>query len=218
MRVAAITGLAVEARIARGAGLVAVATGGDAARTEAAAERLLAEGASALLSFGIAGGLDPGLAPGSLLLPRLVRSEDGATFPVDAAWRARVLTALRASGLVPEEGDLLGAARIVAASSAKAELHRRTGAIAVDLESHVAAQAAAQAGRPFLALRAVADPAWCVLPAAAVLPLDDEGRPRLGRVLLCVLRDPRQIPALLRVARDTARALTALRRAAAALR
>jgi hypothetical protein len=120
--------------------------------------------------------------------------------------------------LVPAEGDLLGAARIVAASSAKAELHRRTGAIAVDLESHVAAQAAARAARPFLALRAVADPVSLDLPAAAVLPLDEEGRPQLGRVLLCVAGDPRQILRLIRVARDTSRALAALRRAVNALR
>lgn len=215
MRIAAITGLAAEARILRRIGLVAVASGGDAARTTLLVERLIAEGAEGVLSFGIAGGLDPALAPGTLLLPARVKDESGAVFPVDAAWRARVLGLIR--GLAPGEGDLLGAAEAAASAVAKAGLYRRTGCAAVDLESHIAARAAAEAGCPFLVLRAVADPAARDLPPAAAVGLDAAGRPALGPVLRAVAAAPGQIPGLLRVARDTRQALAALTQAAAAL-
>jgi adenosylhomocysteine nucleosidase len=89
MPVAAVTGLAAEARIAREVGLRALAGGGDAARTAAAISRLIGEGATGLVSFGICGGLDPRLASGTMVLPRATRSEGGARRCVNEAWHAR---------------------------------------------------------------------------------------------------------------------------------
>jgi len=211
MEAAVVTGLRAEARIARRAGLAAAAGGGDAARTLAQAEQLLAQGASALVSFGIAGALAPGLAPGVLVLPRAVVEEDGRRWEVDAGWRALLQAALARSGLVLSEGGLLGASRAIDSVADKSAVFRRTGAVAVDLESHLVARAASRAGRPFLILRAIADPAERFLPEAAVQGLDDTGAPALRRVLASVARHPGQIPVLLRVAADTRRALAALR-------
>jgi len=211
MAAAALTGLLAEARIARRAGLAAAAAGGDAARTRIQAEQLLAQGASALVSFGIAGALAPGLAPGALVLPRAVVEEDGVRWEVDAGWRALLQAALARSGLALSEGDLLGASQAIESVAGKSAAFRRTGAVAVDLESHVVARAASRAGRPFIVLRAIADPAARGLPEAAVEGLDENGAPALRRVLASVARNPGQIPALLRVAADTRRALAALR-------
>lgn len=216
MRIAAVTGLEAEARLARNAHLEARACGGVAAQTVAAAEALLAGGAEALLSFGIAGALAPGFAAGTLLLPRDVVEEGGRRLPADAAWHARVAEKLRRRGLHHEEGSLLGRVAPAASVERKAALWRATGAVAVDLESHLVAQVAAQAGRPFLVLRAIADRAALALPPAALAGLDARGRPALGRVLAGVARRPDQIPALLRLARDTRRALVALGLALAA--
>lgn len=216
MRIAAVTGLAAEARIARRAGLIALATGGDGGQTAAAAQRLLDAGATHLLSFGVAGGLDPRLPPGTLLLPRRICAEGGTAYAVDAPWRAQVDAALHSAGLAAVPGDLLSVARAVAAPAEKARLFVG-GAVAVDLESHLVAAAAARAGLAFVALRAVADPAGRALPAAALIPLDEMGRPRIGAVLRSLLGAPGQLSDLFALARDTRRALAALRRAAAAV-
>ena len=72
---------------------------------------------------------------------------------------------------------------------------------------------AAEAGIPFMALRAIADPAWHGLPAAALLPLDEHGRPRLGAVFGSIMKKPGQIPGLIVTAFDTRAALKALLRA-----
>ena len=210
MKVAAVTGLAAEAKIARRAGLIARPSGGIPTQTAAIAETLLREGAEALISFGIAGALAPALMPGSLLVPRVVIDESGARYAAHSEWRTHISGALRGAGLRIDEGDLLGARAAAAAPARKAELYRITGAVAVDLESHLVAQAAARAARPFLVLRAVADSAMRALPDAAVHGLAPSGRPALGRVLLSVARDPRQIPALIRLEADTHLALYAL--------
>jgi adenosylhomocysteine nucleosidase len=217
MPVAAITGLAAEARLLHRIGIAAIATGGHRARIEAAAARLLAVDTD-FLSFGIAGGLAPGLGPGTLLLPRRVRDEDGTIFLVDETWHARIRAALLAIGLTPVEADIVGAPRAVADAAAKAALHRQSGAVAVDLESAILAAAARRAGRPFLVLRAIADPAGQSLPPAAGIALAEEGHPDWGGVLMSVLREPGQIPALVRLAGTTRRALAALRSAREVLR
>lgn len=210
MRPAAITGLEAEARIARRAGLAARPSGGLAEQTRRIAEALLRDGATALVSFGIAGALAPRLACGSLLLPRAVVDASGARFPVDPARHARARAALADAGLAVEEGEILGAAEPAAAAARKGELHRATQAVAIDLESHLVAEIAARAGRPFLVLRAVADIASQSLPPAALVGLAPSGRPALGRVLVSLARQPAQITALLRLAGDTRHALAAL--------
>jgi adenosylhomocysteine nucleosidase len=217
VRVAAVTGLAAEARIARRAGLAAAASGGDAARTRAVIARLIAEGATALVSFGICGGLDPALRPGCLLLLDAVRDAAGTRWAADRAWHARIAAALAARGIAVRHGDMLGADAIVASPERKAVLRRESGAVAADLESHHVARAAAESGLPFLVLRAVADPAERALPPAALIELDASGRPALAAVLLSLARQPAQLPSLLRVASDTRRALRALDRGAVAL-
>ena len=215
MAIAAVTGLEAEARIVRGVGLAAMASGADPARTAAMAERMLAGGAAALMSFGLAGALASDLRSGTILLPRRILGETGGTADVDRAWHARQRAALLARGIAPVEDDLFGAGLIVARHEAKAALHRRTGAVAVDLESAAAAAVARRFGRPFLALRAVADPADFDLPPAALVGIDADGRTAYLPVLRSVLADPRQIAALVRLAQHTRAALAALARAAA---
>lgn len=216
MRAAAVTGLEAEAQIARRAGIAAEPSGGIASQTTAIAETFLRDGADALVSFGIAGALGPSLPCGMVLLPRTVIDDSGMRHVVDATWHASASRALRDAGVVFDEGDILGRTEAAASPERKAALFRATGAVAVDLESHLVAAAAERAGKPFLVLRAIADPARRALPPAAVHGLDARGKPALGPVLLSVLCRPRQIPALLRLAGDTRCALAALGSALAA--
>jgi adenosylhomocysteine nucleosidase len=210
MKVGAVTGLEAEARLARRAGLAAKPSGGIPSQTTAIAESLLRDGADALLSFGIAGALAPSLLPGALLVPRVVVDRSGLRYAVDAAWHAQVIAALGGAALPVDEGDLLGAGDAAATQARKAALFQSTGAVAIDLESDLIAAVAVRANKPFLVLRAIADTAAQALPEAAVTGLAASGKPALGRVLRSVARDPRQIPALIRLARDTRRALDAL--------
>ena len=218
MTIGAVTGLAAEATVAREIGFEALAGGGTAAGTAAAASALLTRPVIGLVSFGIAGGLAPGLASGALVLPAAVRARNGIAHWVDVEWHLRLTAAARKARLAVTVGGMLGDDAIAATAAAKSRLHRETSAVAVDLESHVVAAVARQARVPFLVLRAVADPAERDLPPAALLPLTAGGRPNLARVLPSVARHPRQVPDLLTLARESKLALAALRRAGYALR
>ena len=209
MAVIAVTGLRAEARIARRAGLSIVCAGGIPAHSAAALGHAIGGGAAAgLVSFGISGGLSPALAPGTLICARAVIAADGTRYATDDMWRARMPDW---PGVV--DGDVFGSDTIVGTAAEKAALHARTGGIAVDLESAVVAQAATRAGLPFVAIRAIADPAQRDLPAAAYVSLTPDGAPNVGKILASVLAEPGQIQGLIRLAHDTNTALRALNRA-----
>ncbi|MEO0823222.1 MAG: hypothetical protein AAF074_22730 [Pseudomonadota bacterium] len=183
-------------------------SGARPARAEAEAERLAAAGCRVLVSFGVAGGLDPALAPGTLLAPARVVTEAGEDWPL--AWPEGLAAAL---GARPVE-RLLGLERVALGRHEKAALHVASGAAAVDMESHRVARAAARAGLAAIAIRAVADPAARSLPRLAADALDEEGRPRILTVLWRLFARPQDLPALLRTKRDTDAALASLPAAA----
>lgn len=210
----AITGLAAEARIARRAGVRAVVIGGSRDRRAEGVAAAIAAGATELISFGIAGGLDPRLKPGTVLLPEMVHTETGEQYPVDAEWRREMIAR------IPDAvgGALYGAEGVVATAREKRAVFDRTKSVAVDLESAAVAREAAKNGIPFIILRTVADPAHRSLPRAAVKGLTDAGKVAFGAVVGHLARRPHQLPALLFIAVDTRRALAAIHAAAAAVR
>jgi len=162
----------------------------------------------AVLSFGIAGGLDPAMRPGALIVARHVLAE--ASWPTHAGWAA-ALTASTGARFA----DIAGADAVVASPAEKAALYARTGAAAVDMESAVVARFCAPRGIPFAVLRAVADTAGEALPAAAAHGLDAAGNPAPLRVMAALLRRPQDLPGLIRLALRSSTALRALRSVAA---
>jgi hopanoid-associated phosphorylase len=208
------SGLAAEARVARAAGFPVIVGAGDPLRT-AALVAAAAGQARCLVSFGVAGGLAPHLRPGDVILSGEVIGDERRWQP-DAAFQRQIAGWARHMGA--HEGPVLGARDILASAINKAHAWRDTGALAVDLESAIVARTAETVGIPFLVLRTVADPANRKLPPAALIPLAADGTPALCRVMLEVLRQPRQIGELFGLARETRRALAALAGPARALR
>jgi len=180
--------------------------------TRTCAERLVAQGATGIVSFGLAGALDPRLPPGTLLLPARVIGPDRAVYETDADWRRRLEAMVGAESC----NALLGSDNVIATAGDKARLFRETGAVAVDMESHVAAAVAMAAKLPFLVVRAVADPATRAIPRAAMAGLDAEGRTLVLPVILALTKRPRELPGLLRLAADSRAGFDALRRVASA--
>lgn len=198
-RLGVLAGLRSEARCLPGSPSILVAlSGARRPAADAAAAFLVAGGATHLLSFGLAGGLDPTLPPGTLLLPDRLLGADGAAYPIDPVWHAGLRAALEA--LRPVVGRHLGVDEPIAGTAEKAGLFARHGALAIDMESHVLARAAA--GRPFAVLRVVCDAAGEILPPAALAGVKPDGSTDLPRVLASLLRHPGQVPALLRLARS----------------
>jgi adenosylhomocysteine nucleosidase len=203
-----VVGLAAEARVARPLGWPTAVGGGTYAGALLAAERLVRSGVRALVSFGVAGGLDPALRPGTLVVPHEVLA-DGQRVPTDPTLGRRLGGA---SAIV-----MLGHDRIVASAAAKIALFRSTQAGAVDLESGAVALVAARHRIPFAVLRAICDPAERDLPPAALIAPDRNGAIALARVIGSIFTRPKQLPALPALAADAMAARRALREAVSRL-
>jgi hopanoid-associated phosphorylase len=203
-----VTGLAWEARIAEGPGVRAIIGAVDARRLAARLESEVARDACAIVSFGIAGGLAPHLAPGACIIARAIVTRE-ARWTCDETWTLAMRERLAGTA----EGDVAGSDVPVATSADKRAWHAATRALAIDTESHVAASIAAAHRLPFAAVRVVADPASRHLPAAALGALRAGGTIDHRRVLRSLARRPAQLPSLMRTAIDARAAFRALRRA-----
>jgi adenosylhomocysteine nucleosidase len=205
--VVAVTGLTFEARIAAGPGVTTIAGGGDAHRLANALEREFARGAAAIISFGIAGGLAAAATPGTWFVADAVVTR-ASRWAVDAAWADVLANNLPGS----VRGDLAGSDAIIHGPADKHMLGAATGALAVDTESHVVAAFAASHGVPFVVFRVIADPVARALAPATSRGMRSDGTINQRAVLGAVVRNPGQLPLLLRNAIDARIAFRALSR------
>jgi adenosylhomocysteine nucleosidase len=196
-----ITGLTAEARWLRHAGFMIKVGGGTPFGAEKAAEALVHDGAQALISFGLAGGLKPGLVPGSIVVPTAVL-DGNRVYPADYA----LMAFLGGSTGAP----LYAGQKIAETAYDKQLIYRRSSPDAIDLESGAVGRVAQAHGLPFAVLRAVADPWDADMPPAALIALQSDGRLNFAAILASVLRRPLQIKSLIALGRDSKAARSAL--------
>lgn len=175
----------------------------------AAARELLDTGCDALLSFGLAGGLDPTLRPGTVIVASAVRSADGEPLPCDA--RLHTDLVLQLATRSPCTAAIYGADSPVIAQADKRALHSGLQVVAVDMESAAIGRVARAHSRPFAVLRCVIDPASFTLPRAALAGIGDDGSSRPLASAAALLRHPQELPDLIRLALWYGAALRALR-------
>ncbi len=155
------------ARLPQSVAPLIVTSHGDPGRARTGARQLAARGARAIISFGPAVGLAPVLRPGDLVVAECVVLPSGETIATDLAWRNRLVRCLSPLNPNLKVARLAGRDRLAASAREKRAVFQATFAAALDSESHAIADVAQAAGLPFLALRAVADPAEQSRPQAA---------------------------------------------------
>lgn len=189
-------------------------SGADSGRAAELAELAVAEGCTALLSFGVAGGLDPSLASGTLVLMELVISPDGGKYPTDPSWRSAVAADLKAARIDFATGTGMGVDEVICHPEPKRLLHEGTKALCVDMESHAVTGVARKHGVPLLVLRAIADGANDALPDIATAAIGDGGEVLYGTLMTRLLRRPSELADLIRLWRISRLAFAALSRVA----
>ena len=232
---------------ARSANVSTVVSGGNPSHLARRIEAAIAGGGRAILSFGIAGGLSEGLRPGSCLVGsevvhagKLYRAD--AAWTGRLAKRLTILTLKRfqlrsrsqaartemqRGGYEARSGDpaecgqalhrIAGVDWPVSSPCDKRALHAATGASAADMESHIGADLAVRHGLPFAMVRVIADPVSREIPQAALIAMRSDGAMNAIASLRAIARDPAQIPALMRIAVDTSRAMLQLLRCVKAI-
>lgn len=207
-----VTGLARESQIAAGPGVSRiVCSGSDPNRLRSELSGIDDSKLRAVLSFGIAGGLDPALRPGDVIVATAVIAETGV-WKVPAKVHAAISAQVRANGVEATNGFVVGVEEPIIVPSSKFALRRATDAIAVDMESHIGAAYAASRGLPFAAIRVISDPAERALPALAKTALKPDGRIDYPAVVAGLARAPSQLGTLIRAGGDAGRAFAGLSR------
>lgn len=206
MTVLAVTGLAKETKIVGIPGVVAVAGGGDSDGLMAKLNALHGD-LRGVISIGLAGALSPHLKVGDVVIADQVMT-GAEKWDCDAGWQMRLMSRLPQA----HQGQIFGSDVIIENAETKSGLHAATGALAVDMESQVAARFAASRNLPLAGLRVISDDASHILPPAALVAMKPDGGIAIGRVLGSLLRHPTQVPALIRTARSSNQAFAELLR------
>ena len=123
------------------------------------------ESKQGILLLGFAGGVDPSLAPGVLVIsPGYHQDAGGDALKPDPNMWQQAVDAAGDAGLPFDQRESLTVARPVSTVADKGALFRRFQVGTVNMEDYPVAIAARDAGVPFLAVRAVLDPAGQSLP------------------------------------------------------
>lgn len=162
-----------------------------------AAQKLLEQGATQLISWGCAAALAPHLKSGDLIITSQVIAK-GQSIENTHQWAEQI------SGLLGVKQSLSGHALasnygLISSSIEKQGLYTEIAAVALDMESAAVASIAHEAHCPFVAIRAIADPAAMSLPPAILKALNPEGEVVLGILLKHLLSHPWEIPALIKL-------------------
>lgn len=190
--IVAIVGLKFEARIIAGPSVRAVSRGA----TEAGPlDAGVIETDRAIISFGVCGGLAPGLPAGACVVASCIL--DGTrVWPTDSAWSAHLMRSIPGAVAAP----ILGVDAPILEVAEKSRLYRRYGAAAVDMESHVAASIASLHGLPFAAVRVVVDDARCKLLSVALAGRQTDGSISAKAVFRALLGSPGELAPLILLA------------------
>jgi adenosylhomocysteine nucleosidase len=218
-RLGFVTGLQMEADLIRKAARalrlepppIAVA-GPGALRPDATLDLLMAQGATAVASLGLAGALAPALKAGTVVIPAEVHErETGKRLPVDVQWRA-LIGMVQTTDVTLRDGPIVSSRTPLLSAADKALLHRASGGHAVDMESYAVALEAARRGLPFVAIRAISDTADTAIPEAAARAMTADGRLTLTPILMAIIRRQETVAAFRELGRQSALATKALRR------
>jgi adenosylhomocysteine nucleosidase len=144
-----------------------------------------------VISFGVAGGLDPALKSGDVVVATEVMAGNSRWLAASAL-SDELITGAGLGRQRVTRGGLAGVEQVVAGQA-------------------IAAAYAANASLPFAALRVISDPATRALPALAANAIKANGDIDLRKVLRGVARNPLTIRALYATGRDFNRALRSLR-------
>lgn len=181
------TGFTREARTIVDTGVVAITGGGMAANLEKALIAATAHGAAGIISYGLTGGLADGLKIGDWIIAD--RLSGTIEIETDPAWRDALQKRLPNARV----GGFFADGRMIDTVAEKRALGVRHDALAVDMESHVAAKIAQAHNIPFAIVRIVSDEVGHLLPHAITVSMRPDGGLHTAAMMKSLAGNPGQI-------------------------
>ncbi len=160
-----------------------------------AATMLLEAGVLRLSSTGIAGGIDPSLGSGDVVVATTVLSprKSGSVYIMrcDDKLSDAITQRLEMNGVVVRRGPVFSSPEPVCMIREKQRLFRETGATVVEMEASGVARAAMGSGAPLVVLKVVSDEAGISIPCELTRALRDDGTINMLNVVTSILKRPR---------------------------
>jgi adenosylhomocysteine nucleosidase len=152
-----------------------------------------------VISAGFAGGLDPRLKKGDILMADALVNTDGRRLAIDLKIAPEAVAANKRLHV----GACAASETIVRRPADKRELGRRTGALAVDMESWAVGEVCRQAKTRFLSIRVISDAVDDELPPdVETLARQKTTASRLGAAAGAIFRRPSSVKDMLQLKED----------------
>ena len=165
-----------------------------------ALDSLFLQQVDGLISFGTAGALANELRSGDILLPEKILDSSGKVHLVSSAWHDKVSQQLANSPTIVHNGDLLTSTNIIADADSKKVLAKKTGALAVDMESALITQIAHSQQLPTITLRVIIDESTTCIPEKILKNTNAYGQANIPAILASILQNPLLVRDLLTLA------------------
>ncbi len=167
-------------------------------------------------NIGISGGLSPRLRPGTILLvDQVIIFQENSVltqkryFPDKDILRFLEAT-FKNNRIAYERGLLFCSEYPLITVEEKQATFSKTAALAVDMESAGAAEAARRAEVPFFCIKVICDSATTALAPEILDAVDEKGNSRPARLLFSLMKKPWLIGQVWRMARDFSQAKVAI--------
>lgn len=178
--------------------ILVVYSGAGSVNAAAGAKLLIANGATRLISWGCAAALAMRLNPGDLILADKLIDAENIEHVVDLDWHSHAKKTLEAY-ITVSSGNLADSVGIISSSKDKKQMHAKTGAVALDMESMSIAKVAKHHSLPVLVIRVIADPVSMSLPKAINYSLNSQGEIVMPKLLFFILLRPSELPGLIKL-------------------
>jgi len=163
------------------------------------------------MNIGYAGGLDPTLGVGDLIIATtVINEEDETRFDTENKWIEKAKTIAAKAELRHHVGKIVTVKNAIEEPHQKAFMGTRFEAAAVDMESSAMAKIASEKGIPFLVVRTILDPLDMELP---MIPEEAivGGELQIGKLLGHIKKNPKdlfKLPKLSYIANQARMAMT----------
>ena len=175
-----------------------------------AAQTLVEQNVSTLVSWGTAGALTENSHSGDGVRADSIVASDGNKYSFDTERNKRIANELCNTSLKIHHGMIAHTQQILATAEDKKRLHSKTNALAVDMESLGVAQVANKEKLPCVSIRAIVDELSQCIPEAVIKNTDAFGRPALFPLFSSLLRNPGLITELIKLGSGMKAARTTL--------
>jgi nucleoside phosphorylase len=187
-----VTGINSEAKILKSSNAIVFCSNMKPENVAMGTNRLINKGADAIISFGLAGALDPTLKPGSIIIAPQVLTPSYKKIPCNPLLGSKIFN-LKKNKRGIYFKPILGSNRPITSQSEKRKVFKESKAAAIDMETHIAAQTARKRKIPFFTIRSICDTADQDLPDIISVATKNKKKLNLFEIFRFVLGKPSEL-------------------------